>query len=165
MTILGLDPGIARLGYGLITAGGHDDRVIAYGILTTEKGELGPRLVSLRQQLQQIIALHQPRRIVVEKLFFSKNVKTATAVGEARGVILLTCAESGIATIEVSPQDVKLAVSGYGAADKQQVQKMVQTLLHLDAIPQPDDAADALAVALAGARQTVGGPTSEQIHR
>lgn len=152
MTILGLDPGIARLGYGVLACERGDERAVAFGVIETPKGDLGPRLVSLREQLRQLIALHQPQRIVVEKLFFSKNVKTATAVGEARGVILLTCAESGIETVEVSPQDVKIAVSGYGSADKQQVQKMVQTLLRLDAIPQPDDAADALAIALAGAR-------------
>lgn len=152
MTILGLDPGIARLGYGVLVCERGTEHAVAYGVIATPTGELGPRLVSLRAQLQQLIVLHQPQRIVVEKLFFSKNVKTATAVGEARGVILLTCAEAGVSVVEVSPQEVKQAVTGYGAADKRQVQKMVQALLKLDVMPQPDDAADALAVALAGAR-------------
>lgn len=154
MIILGLDPGVARLGYGVVESDGHRDRCITYGVLTTPKGELGPRLVVLRSALQQLIATHRPDRIVIEQLFFSKNVKTATVVGEARGVILLTCTESGVPVVEVSPQDVKQAVAGYGAAGKPQVQRMVQALLALDAIPQPDDAADALAVALCGVRAT-----------
>lgn len=155
--ILGLDPGVARLGYGVIESDGRRDRCVTYGVLTTPTGELGPRLVMLRDELRTLITTHRPDRIVVEQLFFSKNVKTATAVGEARGVILLACADSGVLTIEVSPQAVKQAVAGYGAADKQQVQRMVQTLLKLDAIPQPDDAADALAVALCGVRIAVAG--------
>gem|GEM_PF-198575 len=155
MVILGLDPGVARLGYGVIESDGRRDRCVTYGVLTTPKGELGPRFIVLRRELLALIAAHQPQRIVIEQLFFSKNVKTATAVGEARGVILLTCAESGLPTIEVSPQAVKQAVAGYGAADKQQVQRMVRTLLQLDAVPQPDDAADALAVALCGVRMAV----------
>lgn len=152
MVILGLDPGIARLGYGVIESDSRCDRCIAYGVIETPKGELGPRLVALRRDLQGLVAMHRPNRIVVEQLFFSKNVKTATAVGEARGVILLTCAEAGIETIEVSPQQVKQSVSGFGAADKGQVQRMVQVLLRLPEPPHPDDASDALAIAIAGAK-------------
>ncbi|MDO8621732.1 MAG: crossover junction endodeoxyribonuclease RuvC [bacterium] len=152
MVILGLDPGTARLGYGIIESDGRHDRCVTYGVLTTPVGPLGPRLVVLRAGLQQLIATHHPNRIVVEQLFFSKNVKTAMAVGEARGVILLTCTESGVDTVEVSPQQVKQAVSGFGAADKGQVQRMIQALLHLPDIPQPDDAADALAIAWCGGR-------------
>ncbi|MDO8599697.1 MAG: crossover junction endodeoxyribonuclease RuvC [bacterium] len=155
MIILGLDPGVARLGYGVIESDGRRDRCVTYGVLTTAKGELGPRFVVLRRELLALIATYRPDRIVVEQLFFSKNVKTATAVGEARGVILLACAESGVPTVEVSPQAVKQAVAGYGAADKRQVQRMVQTLLKLEKIPQPDDAADALAIALCGVRMAV----------
>lgn len=155
MVILGLDPGVARLGYGIVESDGHRDRCITHGVLTTLKGELGSRLVALRSALQQLIVAHRPDRIVVEQLFFSKNVKTATAVSEARGVILLTCTESGVPVLEVSPQAVKQAVAGYGAADKRQVQRMVRALLRLDAVPQPDDAADALAIALCGVRTTI----------
>lgn len=161
MIILGLDPGIARLGYGVLDSDGRRDRCVTYGVLTTPMGPLGPRLVALHGELQRLIATHRPDRIVVEQLFFSKNVKTATAVGEARGVILLTCTEAGVETLEVSPQAVKQSVSGFGAADKRQVQRMVQTLLHLPAPPHPDDAADALAIAWYGGRmritETTGG--------
>jgi len=152
MIVLGLDPGIARLGYGVIESDGRHDRCVTYGVLTTPAGPLGPRLVALRAELQRLIAAHHPNRIVVEQLFFSKNVKTAMAVGEARGVMLLTCTESNVETLEVSPQQVKQSVSGFGAADKGQVQRMVQVLLHLPAIPRPDDAADALAIAWCGGR-------------
>lgn len=152
MIILGLDPGVARLGYGVIESDGHHDRCVAYGVIETRKGELGPRLLELRDQLRTLLAEHRPDRVCVEKLYFSKNVKTATAVGEARGVILLTCAEAQLPLIEVQPQAVKQAVTGYGAADKAQVMRMVQTLLGLPEPPRPDDAADALAIALCGVR-------------
>lgn len=156
--VLGLDPGFGRLGYGVIAVDGAKDVCVDVGCLTTPKGELGPRLVALRGQLQQLIARHQPERIVIEKLFFSKNVTTAIDVGQARGVILLTCTEAGAVIVEVSPQEVKLAVAGYGNADKRQVQQMVQALLKLPELPRPDDAADALAIALAGARVRIAKP-------
>lgn len=152
MIVLGLDPGIARLGYGVIESDGHHDRCVAYGVIETRKGELGPRLLELRDQLRTLLAEHRPNRVCVEKLYFSKNVKTATAVGEARGVILITCAEAQLPLIEVQPQAVKQAVTGYGAADKAQVMRMVQTLLGLPEPLRSDDAADALAIALCGAR-------------
>jgi crossover junction endodeoxyribonuclease RuvC len=155
MITLGLDPGIARLGYGVVASDGRSDRCVTYGVIETAKGELGPRLLELRERLRLLLTEHQPNRVCVEKLYFSKNVKTATAVGEARGVILLTCAEAQLPLIEVQPQAVKQAVAGYGAADKRQVTKMVQTLLGLPEPPRPDDAADALAIALCGTRATV----------
>lgn len=155
MVILGLDPGIARLGYGVVASEHGRDRCIAFGVIETLKGELGPRLVELQRQLRALLDEHRPDRVVVERLYFSKNVKTATVVGEARGVILLTCAEAGVPAIEVQPQDVKQAVAGYGAADKAQVQRMVRALLTLTEPPRPDDAADALAIALCGARTGV----------
>ncbi len=152
MITLGLDPGIARLGYGIVASERGRDQCIAYGVIETPRGELGPRLVELQRQLRALLDEHHPDRVCVERLYFSKNVKTATIVGEARGVILLTCAEAGVPIVEVQPQDVKQAVAGYGAADKTQVARMVRTLLQLTEIPQPDDAADALAVALSGVR-------------
>ncbi len=155
MVILGLDPGIARLGYGVIAADRGRERCIAYGVLATAPGQQGPRLLDLRERLRALIAEHHPDRICVERLYFSKNVKTATVVGEARGVILLTCAEAGVPVVEVQPQDVKQAVAGYGAADKTQVARMVRVLLGLAELPKPDDAADALAIALSGARMHV----------
>ncbi|MBI4433977.1 crossover junction endodeoxyribonuclease RuvC [Candidatus Uhrbacteria bacterium] len=152
MIILGLDPGVARLGYGVIASERGVDRCVTMGVLETPKGEIGPRLLDLHQHLQELIAEHQPDATCVERLFFSKNVSTAIVVAQARGVILLTCAASGILVVEASPQDVKQAVAGYGSADKRQVQRMVQALLRLPEIPQPDDAADALAMALYGVR-------------
>lgn len=152
MIVLGLDPGFARLGYGVIAVDRGVERCIDFGVIETAKGELGPRFVELRDQLRNLLTLHKPDRVCVERLFFSKNAKTAIAVGEARGVIILTCAEMRLKVLEPSPQDVKQAVTGYGAADKKQVQRMVQVLLKLPEIPQPDDAADALALALAGIR-------------
>lgn len=152
MVVLGLDPGVARLGYGVIASDGRRDRCVAYGVIETEKGELGPRLLELRERLRVLLTEYRPDRVCVETLYFSKNVKTATAVGEARGVILLTCAEAGVPLIEVQPQAVKQAVAGYGAADKRQVMRMVQALLALPELPRPDDAADALAIALYGVR-------------
>ena len=153
MIVLGLDPGIARLGYGVLSCERGRERCITYGVMTTPVGgEVGSRLLALRNELRAVIDLHAPDRIVVERLFFSKNTSTGIVVGAARGVILLTCAEAKRSVIEVSPQEVKQAVTGYGAAGKQQVQRMVQTLLALPELPQPDDAADALAIALAGFR-------------
>ncbi|MFH1099101.1 MAG: crossover junction endodeoxyribonuclease RuvC [Candidatus Uhrbacteria bacterium] len=155
MIVLGLDPGIARLGYGVIASERGSDRCVAFGVIETPKGEIGLRLIALRNALRDLFALHQPDRICVERLYFSKNIKTAIVVGEARGVILLACAEAGVPVVEVQPQDVKQAVTGYGAADKKQVQLMVQALLKLPELPTPDDAADALAVALCGARMRI----------
>ena len=155
MILLGLDPGIARLGYGVIIVDRGRERYVTCGVLGTPKGDLAPRLVALRDQLRDLLALHRPDRIVVEQLFFSTNAKTAITVGEARGVILLTCADAHIPIVEVSPQAVKQAVTGYGAAEKRQVQRMVQVLLGLSEIPTPDDAADALAIALCGSRAVI----------
>ena len=152
MVILGLDPGIARLGYGVVTVEHGEERYVTCGVLETPKGDLAPRLAMLRDQLRDLLAIHRPHRIVVEQLFFSTNVKTAIAVSSARGVVLLTCTDAHVPIVEVSPQAVKQAVAGYGAADKHQVQRMVQALLTLPDIPKPDDAADALAIALAGSR-------------
>lgn len=147
--ILGLDPGIADTGYGVI----KDDRgkltCLAYGsIKTNPKDTLSERLFSLHLQLDEIIKKYQPEISAVEQLFFSKNVKTALIVGQARGVILLALKQNDIAFFEFTPGQVKQAVSGYGGAKKDQVQKMVKTLLGLKEIPKPDDAADALAIAM-----------------
>ena len=106
------------------------------------------RLLKLNQSLKEIVLLHRPVSSAVEKLFFSKNVTTAIAVGQARGVILLTLAEAGLPVAEYTPMEVKLAIAGYGGADKQQVQQMVRALLNLSELPRPDDAADALAIAI-----------------
>ena len=150
MLAIGIDPGTAITGYGLVRE--LDDgslQVIDYGVIQTPAGQAMPdRLVQIYQQLKQIIVLHSPQSGAVEKLFFARNVRTALSVGQARGVALLALAESGVAVAEYSPNEIKQAVAGYGAAEKIQVQMMVQALLDLEQIPQPDDAADALAVAI-----------------
>ncbi|HPH96165.1 MAG TPA: crossover junction endodeoxyribonuclease RuvC [Anaerolineaceae bacterium] len=149
MTILGIDPGTATTGYGLVreNASGQPEAV-AYGVITTPAGLPMPeRLVLIYQELKQIILLHRPASSAVEKLFFHRNVTTAIAVGQARGVVLLALAEAGISVFEYTPLEVKQAAVGYGNAEKKQVQMMMKALLNLEDIPRPDDAADALAIA------------------
>ncbi len=150
MLALGIDPGTATTGYGLVreTQQGQLEAV-KYGVILTPAKELPEkRLLSLYQQLKALILLHHPDSAAVEKLFFQRNVSTAISVGQARGVILLSLAEAGVAVTEYNPLDVKQAVAGYGGAEKGQVQQMVKALLSLEDIPRPDDAADALAIAI-----------------
>jgi crossover junction endodeoxyribonuclease RuvC len=150
MLVIGIDPGTATTGYGLV----REERdgtltAIAYGVVSTPAGvEMPKRLVQLHAELTQIIALHRPESGAVEKLFFQKNVKTAITVAQGRGVALLALAQAGIAVGEYTPLEVKSSVVGYGNADKGQVQQMVRALLALEKIPKPDDAADALAIAI-----------------
>ena len=148
--ILGLDPGTATTGYGLVREdSGGNLTAVDYGTIRTPAGTPdAERLVILHRRMQEIILLHRPQGSAVEKLFFQKNVRTAITVSQARGVILVSLAETGINIGEYTPNEVKQAVTGYGNADKQQVQEMVKVLLNLEKIPKPDDAADALAVAI-----------------
>jgi len=147
--ILGIDPGIADTGYGVICDDGGKISCLTYGsIKTSSKDDLVTRLCQLHVELDKIIKKYKPDVASVEELFFSKNVKTALVVGHARGVILLTLKQNNLKLIEFKPSQVKQAVTCYGAAKKDQVQKMVQTLLKLKEIPKPDDAADALAMAI-----------------
>lgn len=150
MLVLGIDPGLATTGYGIISVGGHNQyECIAYGTIVTEGGlPDADRLIVLYDSLIELIQHHQPDTSAVEKLFFQKNVKTALSVGQARGVALLTLAQAHLPIYEYTPNEVKQTVCGYGNADKTQVQRMVQTLLQLEELPKPDDAADALAVAI-----------------
>ena len=150
MLALGLDPGTATTGFGLVRQ--LDDgslQVVDFGVILTSKDlPAAERLSVLFHRLNEILLLHRPETCAVEKLFFQKNVSTAIAVGQARGVLLLALAESGIDVAEYTPNEVKQAVTGYGSADKRQVQEMVRVQLALDSIPKPDDAADALAIAI-----------------
>lgn len=150
MLVLGIDPGTAITGYGLVRQ--LDDGTLAlvdYGaVLTSPDQPMPERLLNLHQGLMKIIDLHRPDCGAVEKLFFQKNVRTALAVGQARGVALLALAENNISLAEYTPLEVKQAVTGYGGADKNQIQQMVSVLLNLTELPKPDDAADALAVAI-----------------
>lgn len=154
MIILGLDPGLATLGYGVIR---KEERkkaeMLDYGIISTPKDEnLAVRLCMLEKGIKQIINKFKPDEIAVEELFFAKNVKTGIAVAHARGVILLTANKECGRLYEYTPLQIKQALTGYGRADKNQIQQMVKTLLGLKGVPKPDDAADALAVALTHAQ-------------
>lgn len=149
MIILGVDPGTAITGYGLVQSDGDTLQLIAYGAITTPSDwKMPQRLQHIYAELVALIRTHQPTDAVIEKLFFSKNVRTALSVGQARGVALLAAAQAGLTIHEYTPLEIKQAVVGYGRAEKTQIQQMVRMLLQLDFIPQPDDAADALAVAI-----------------
>ncbi len=154
MIIVGFDPGLATLGYGVIkTDAKHKPEMLDYGIISTPKDESLPvRLTTLEKGVKQIIDKFKPDEIAIEELFFAKNVKTAIAVAHARGVILLTAVKECGKLYEYTPLQIKQALTGYGRADKNQIQQMVKTFLSLKAVPKPDDAADALAVALCHSR-------------
>lgn len=150
MITLGIDPGTATTGYGVINE--EQDgflKVLDFGVIRTGADHTQPeRLVQLYKRIKELILLHRPEMGAVEKLFFERNVRTALSVGQARGVTLLAMAEQNLKIGEYTPLEIKQAVAGYGGADKNQVQQMVKIILGLDSIPQPDDAADALAVAI-----------------
>ncbi len=149
MIVLGIDPGYAITGWAALRKRKSKIEVIDYGCIYTEKDiEHTDRLLLLHTELSGIIKKYKPKIGVVEDIFFYKNVKTALKVGQARGVILLTCIQNNLDIYEFTPLQVKQALVGYGRADKMQVQKMVKLILGLDKIPKPDDAADALAVAV-----------------
>jgi crossover junction endodeoxyribonuclease RuvC len=149
MVVMGIDPGTATTGYGLVRDSEIGPQLVAFGAILTPAGARMPeRLQTIYRELCQLIALHGPEAAAVEKLFFQRNVSTAMTVGQARGVALLALAEAGLRVGEYTPRDVKQAVAGYGGADKRQIQQMVRAILNLPDIPKPDDAADALAVAI-----------------
>ncbi len=150
MLVLGIDPGVASTGFGLVAQLSDGNiEMVSCGVIRTKAGIAhSERLQALYTEIQTLILLHQPDCAAVEKLFFQRNVSTALSVGEARGVCLLALSQAMLTLGEYTPLEVKQAVTGYGAADKHQVQVMVQTLLKMDDIPRPDDAADALAVAI-----------------
>lgn len=153
MRILGIDPGIAIVGFGLIESNRGSVRMLQYGAVTTEAGlPLATRLVQIENDMTALIAQLKPDEIAVEELFFSKNITTGIAVAHGRGVILCTAERLGVPIFEYTPMQVKQAVVGYGKAEKRQVMDMTRRLLHLKAVPRPDDAADALALALCHAR-------------
>ncbi len=164
MLILGVDPGTAITGFGLVKEQGGRLKTEGYGVIRTKADcPLSDRLKQIYEQITTLVSQYQPAVMVVEELFFNKNTKTALAVGQARGVILLAAANQGLEIAEYTPLQVKMAVAGYGRADKNQVQEMVRILLKLKAIPKPDDAADALAIAICYAHSwrgeglTIGG--------
>jgi len=149
MIILGIDPGLATLGYGVIEADNNKRRLIQFGTLTTPAGQPMPqRLRAIFQGMNQLMDIYQPDDVAFEELFFSKNITTGMAVSAARGVALVAVVQRTDNLYEYTPMQIKQAVTGYGGADKHQVQQMVKMLLNMKDIARPDDAADALAVAL-----------------
>ncbi len=152
VTVLGIDPGYGRCGFGVIEGQNGEWACKTHGCITTQKQDYFPnRLKEIADDLIQIIDAHQPDIIALEELFFAKSTTTALKVSQVRGVIQLLAANRGIQVVEVKPNEVKLAVTGYGRADKKQMEEMIKTIFHLKTIPKPDDAADALAVAWTGA--------------
>lgn len=149
MVVLGIDPGLATLGWGVITTKGNRQTLVDYGcILTTPEQTLPNRLVTIQQEMRTLLTQFSPDEIAFEELFFARNVTTALTVGAARGVSVAVCAAYTNKLFEYTPMQVKQAMVGYGKAEKRQIQEMVKLLLHMDAIARPDDAADALAIAL-----------------
>ncbi len=151
MVVLGVDPGFGRLGYGILEVSGSRLEHLTHGVIETEKGmPLPERLLSINEGFEKILKEFEPDIGVVEKIYFVKSVTTALEVAHARGVVLLSFAKFGVPVVECSPQEVKISVTGYGRASKRQVQEMIRRILKLDSIPKPDDAADALAIAICG---------------
>ncbi len=147
--ILGIDPGTARVGWGLVAVNRGEIRAPAYGCITTAASAAPEaRLVQIHKNIAALLKKYKPDVVSVEDLFFANNAKTAISVGQARGVVLLAAGERGIPVVSYSPLTVKRAITGSGTGDKRQVQKMITRLLRLPAVPQPDDTADALAIAL-----------------
>jgi crossover junction endodeoxyribonuclease RuvC len=158
--VLGIDPGTAALGYGIVERTGSRLREVDHGCLVTSPDlSLPERLLAIHSLVDELLSLHQPNLLGIERLFFSRNVQTAFAVGQARGVVLLAAAQHGVPVREATPNEVKSAITGYGAADKEQVQRMVQLVLGMSELPRPDDAADALAIATWVANTERVGPT------
>jgi crossover junction endodeoxyribonuclease RuvC len=148
--VVGIDPGLARVGYGVLKKAGNKTEYLSHGCITTDSGAASheARLKKIYEEITDLFHCREPRCAAVEKLFFTKNITSAMGVAEVRGVILLACAENAIPVYEYTPNQVKQAVTGSGKADKKQVQEMIKRLLHLDAVPTPDDAADGLSIAL-----------------
>jgi crossover junction endodeoxyribonuclease RuvC len=157
MRVLGFDPGTATTGYGVVEGRGTRLRHIAHGTIATPAGEhFATRLKTIYEEVAALVETHQPEAVAIEKLFFSRNVTTGITVAQARGVIAVAVAQAGKPIGEFSPLEVKNAVVGYGKATKRQVQEMVKLLLNLDDIPRPDDAADALAIAICQLHAGIG---------
>lgn len=149
MKILGIDPGYGRCGYGIIEQIGQKQELVTYGCIeTSSKLPHLERLMTIAEEINKLVLLHKPEKAGVEDLFFAKNKTTALKVAEARGVILLTLAKNNLEILELTPNQIKQAMTGYGNADKKQMQQMVKISLKLDKIPEPDDAADAVAIAI-----------------
>ena len=164
MVILGIDPGVATIGFGIIRAERGKNTLIQYGVITTPPGiPLSERLVQIYNDMEQLIETFKPDEMAVEELFFSKNITTGISVAHGRGVILLAAEKLGIPVFEYTPMQVKQSVVGYGKAEKKQVMLMTQRLLNMKEIPRPDDAADALALAICHSRAATSLLNTERV--
>ena len=164
MRILGVDPGVATIGFGLIEADRGSQRLLRYGVITTPAGlPLSSRLYQISRDMEELLGAFHPDEAAVEELFFSKNITTGIAVAHGRGVILLELERAGIPVYEYTPMQVKQAVAGYGKAEKRQVMLMTQRLLRMGEIPRPDDAADALAIAICHGRSATSLLNTERV--
>ena len=149
MRILGIDPGVATIGFGVVDTAGPRISLVKCGVITTPAHtSLASRLKRIYDDMGELLELFKPDAVSIEELFFNTNITTGIAVAHGRGVILLACEDAGVKIFEYTPLQVKQSVTGYGRADKKQVQEMTRMLLNLDAVPKPDDTADALAVAI-----------------
>lgn len=164
MIILGIDPGVATIGFGLIDAQRQKNTLLRYGVISTPPGiPLSNRLLQISEDMEQLIRQFRPDEMAVEELFFSKNITTGISVAHGRGVILLSAEKLGVPVFEYTPMQVKQAVAGYGKADKKQVMLMTQRLLNMKQIPRPDDAADALALAICHSRAATSLLNTERV--
>lgn len=155
MRILGIDPGYGITGFGLIQAERNQFQLLRYGVITTPAGaDFSARLEMIYEDMRRLLEVAKPDAVAIEELFFGHNVTTAIGVAQSRGVILLAVRQAGLAVSQYKPMQVKQAVVGYGGATKHQVQDMTRRLLHLETVPKPDDAADAIAIALCHARSS-----------
>ncbi len=153
MRILGIDPGLALTGWSVLEASPAAPRYLQFGCIETEAHQpLTQRLTQIHRELEKIVLVHKPEVLALETLFFVKNAKTLAQVGHTRGVILLVAGQAGVEVFEYAPRQIKMALTGFGGADKRQMQLMIQRMLNLPEIPTPDDAADAVAVALCHAQ-------------
>ena len=164
MVILGIDPGVATIGFGLIRAERGRNTLLQYGVITTPPGiPLSERLLQISRDMEQLLETFKPDEMAVEELFFTKNITTGISVAHGRGVILLAAEKAGIPVFEYTPMQVKQAVVGYGKAEKKQVMLMTQRLLNMKDIPRPDDAADALAIAICHSRAATSLMNTERV--
>ena len=164
MIILGIDPGVATIGFGVIQADRQKNTLIQYGTITTPAGiPLANRLLQISNDMEELIHTFQPDEMAIEELFFSTNITTGISVAHGRGVILLAAEKLGVPIFEYTPIQVKQAVAGYGKADKKQVMLMTKRLLHMNNIPRPDDAADALAIAICHSRAATSMLNTERV--
>ena len=164
MRVLGIDPGVATIGFGLVEVDRRRQTLLRYGVITTPAGlPLSRRLLQISEDTEELLRQFKPQEMAVEELFFTKNITTGIAVAHGRGVILLAAEQAGVPVYEYTPMQVKQAVAGYGGADKRQVMLMTQRLLKMKEIPRPDDAADALALAICHGRAATSLLNTERV--